>query len=953
MSTNENLPGGGPPIFDFGAAARAVLNLTMFASPNATSARDANLDAPVDPLQRSLGYGAGFNNPGEVCLGVIVDGSSATNCYKVQLDKKKSPVFGAAIRQSGQTALGVTELNTYAPGTQVLVFLPEYANHVYIIGGVPWANIFGNLPRGDISAASRKRVDDSHKRYYYMPEASMMSDYSAFMPIDGTQGGEWGGIASTGLRLSLDDFLVQMAVNEFTGVFGFYHDALLRVSGMNYQCWTGGSEREALIDESEYNDYSGYAPFYWEHFGVMKLGVDTINEYEPENILCASQQPWYSRWESKEKFQAPFHRSQEYRGYMGQGKRSLICCPPENVPDIWTLIPSDGNPPEKPFEGKIDSTAGAAPKCSAGPVQKTSYKEEHPIGLHEDNISLDGRRFIASAKGITLSKRMLLPVPTRIRRPEDGNGDRADQDYRPSGESTFGSGPEHKITGDLVADHTYPSMRRSGAILDLHAYLFNYAGLHPFHWHYKDFNTAEQQDLKHAKANQYVPTYSELVTKMCLPEPTEGKGLRRIKIDHRYEEQNFFETESFISLLEDGTVVLGDGFGAEIKMAGGSITISAPGDIWLKTGRDTNIWAGRELHARAKQHIELAATEKDVRIKAERNMLLLAGNHEKAQTGGILIESKSKKTEYNFDEPGDKAEFGGIVLRAPKADVVTHARNVFMRSGGSGADGLSKGDITLDCGDSKSDLVVKSDRVYYYLNKSSSSVGFYYGQAENEDPQVAQYFTEKLVSLSGNFYAEKNAFVGKNLIVDGAGIHTGPVLGLYPIVIPCTGDCPGQVQAAINQLNELIYVTLPDMARSKGEQLDQIFYTANKAGNDDTIKRAGFSFRKDEEYFKGEFVVFEDRWQQLARLGGQDGKPWDEKPVKGIAGETYPFPGKERFTRPGVFQRFDLEMVDPAGGEFKDKERGNGSGGLNGPYENPKYGTANPGTLKSDYKVIE
>jgi hypothetical protein len=172
-------------------------------------------------------------------------------------------------------------------------------------------------------------------------------------------------------------------------------------------------------------------------------------------------------------------------------------------------------------------------------------------------------------------------------------------------------------------------------------------------------------------------------------------------------------------------------------------------------------------------------------------------------------------------------------------------------------------------------------------------------------------------------------------------------------VYPCDGDCPGDIEKAVNELSVLIYDTIPNNARLKHIRLDNVFYRTDQPGDNETIKRIAFSFRKDDEYFKGEFMVFEDRWQQLARLGGKDGKPWEEKAVKGIAGETYPFPGKDRFTSGTALQRFDLEMVQADGDWFRDKSRNSGSGSLAGEYENPKYGKPNPGSLKNDYKVIE
>ena len=945
MPNDDNQPfSGGMPIINLGRAARMVENLTAKASQYATAAYDSNLEALADPFMRSASYATSFNRGGTILLGRLIDGSAHTSVYRVQFEHKKMPIWAVNIMATGQAAMGATQLNTYTPGTDVIVYLAHGDNFGYILGAIPWLSDRPGILHDTISNTSRLRVDDCHKRYYQMQD-STMPDCSAWLPLDATQAGEWGAITSTGLKITADDFLVQLAVNEFTGVFGFYHDQLLRISGMAMQCWTGGSERDALVDEGEYSDYQGYSPYYWEHFGAMKPGTDIINEYSAKNMFSPSAQPYYSHWESKEKYQSPFHRTQEYYGYLGQGKRTVLCAPPVETPDIWTLKPGQKRKAEDPFESKTKPAV-------KGPEQKESYKEKPPIGLHEDNIGQDGRRFIATAKGFTIVKRPLISTPTRIRNATHGEGDRADDNYKPAGQ--FGEGPDHTITGDLKTGDDFPNMQRAVCVLDLHAYLFNYAGLHPFHWHYKDFKTWEQQELKYAECNQYVPEYSALAAQAYLPEPVLGRGLRELSIDHRYKQQKFFETESIFSMLEDGSIVIGDGYGAQILMSAGSVTISAPGDIWIKSGNSTQLWAGKDCVIRAKQHVDLSATEKDVRVKAENNLMMLGGNNKR---GGVMIEGRGEGYEYDFTNQGEKAQFSGVVLRAPQASVVTHARDVYLRSGGAGSDDMATGNITLDAGTGYSDIITKSTSTYHYL-QYGGSVSHFYGRVgeHDENTQVANYFSKDATLLSGMLYNKGYVFSGKGVLADGFGFFNGQLVADTDVQRPCDGDCENAIKKAIAELNQLETDKLPKIAdKLHAAEVELKFYDEHRAGNDFTMSQMGFSFRTDSDYFSGDnqFVVFEDRWQHMARISNQKLGKWEEKSVTTGGEETYPFPGKAKFTETGAYRVAKLNLVDIDGSKMIDKRRDSGSGKLASAYETPEFGKLEEKTLKDDYIVIQ
>jgi hypothetical protein len=928
------------------AATRRLQNNTQYASRTGTAAYGAQLQPVADPNSKLVGFKTGFQDTGRICVGWIMDGTAIANCYRVHVEKSRAPIIATALTGTAQACFGASEINTYAPGTQVIVMVHDKVATGYILGAVPGVLDIGTRAYHDyITQTSRKRVDDCHKRYLKQPMSGMMVDWSNWRPWDATLGGEWGAITTTGMGVSLDDFMVKMSVNEFTGVFGFYHDSLLRVSGYNMQTWTGGHERDAYVDEGEYNDFQGYSPYPWEALGLLKPGTELVQEYEPNVYQCALGKPYYAHWENKHEYQQPYHRVQHFYGYLGQGGRTSVQAPPQGL-DRWTYKKGSTQAPEKPYDSTIRSKDGGAQDCGGGEDKLTNHQDKPPVGLHEDNVAMDGRRFIASAKGIILAKRMLIPMPARLKRPEAGDGDRTDQNYKAA--SKVGSGPEHKITGDIKAEDTHKNMQRASGVLDLHAYLFNYAGIHPFYWHYKDYKVYEQSELEYAEYQHRVPDFTQLKGSMYLREPPPIQ----MEIDHRYGPQNFYETTAGISILEDGGIVISDGYGGEIKMSGGCLILSAPGDVWLKSGRHAQIWAGGDGIIRANGNVDVSTTEKHVRIKSEKNVLILAGNNAKGgDDGGVLIESRSKLITYDFEQPGDSIRFGGVVMRAPESNVVALAHQIYLRSGG-GDSSFEPGNITIDAGKGEKDIVTKSNMIFNYVGQDGMIANFY-GLADAGDPQVAHVFEKGYVLLSGELGVEKNIIAGEGLLTKDFIVTTGPIAAKPPFVGECSGDCEKDVNEAIDEIQKYIKDIMPRAANKfHDDYIAQLWYEDKRAGHARTMDIMEFSWRTDEQYKIPDFMLYEDRWQQMARLAGKIPNRWTEAAVKSkVAGETYPFPGKKWLEEPGAYRTQDFNLVESSGGNLRDKTRG-AEGNLTGEYREPKFAQSKPEKINGQYPIV-
>lgn len=929
------------------AAARRIQHQTAYASRGATAAYGSQLQPVADPNCKLVGYKLGFQDTGRLCLGWIVDGTAIANCYRVQVEKGRAPVAAIPMSQTSASCFGATAICGYTPGTSVVVMLHDKLNIAYILGAAP--TVLDVSYRGFhdyISQASRARVDDSHKKALKLPESGQMLDASGWRPVDATLASEWGAITTTGMRVTLDDFLVQVAANEFTGIFGFYHDSLLRVAGYNMQVWTGGSERDSYVDQGECNDTQGYAPYPWEAMGILEPGEENIQEYGAETYLCSKGRPYYAHFENKHEHQQPYHRSQLFMGYLGQGGRRAVHAPPENVAR-WTYKPGTPASPGEVYDSAISAKNGTPQQCSQGTKKLSDYDEKPAVGLFEETTGLDGRHFVASAKGVTIAKRMLLPQPTRTKRPESSDGDNAESNYKSAG--LHGAGPEHTITGDVATTSDFPNLQRASAVMDLHGYLFNYSGLHPFHWHTKDYKTWEQSELQYASCNQIVPDYNELKGSMYLKQP----AAKKIKIDHRYGAQDYFETEAFLSLLEDGSVVIGDGYGAEIRMSGGCLTLSAPGDVWIKSGRHTQAWAGGDIIQRANGNVDISTTEKTVRIKAEKDVLVLAGNS--GGDGGVLIESRAVSREYDFEQAGDDIKFGGIVLRAPTANIVSLAHQIYMRTGG-GDSSIQPGNITIDAGRGEAELVTKSNKLYHYIGESGEIAHFFRESADSQTAK-ANMFSRDYTLLAGPLSVDKAGFFNGQLIANGsivAGSGGVAASSGAPFISKLSGGDQAAINSGLEKLRQYADERLPAAADKIDTQyLNGLWYADRQPGNSDVIDKLEFSFRTDDQYNVPDFLLFEDRWQQMARASDRVPNRWTEKAVSSkVEGATYPFPGKKNLTESEAFAVQDLSIVETTGGQMRDKNRREGEQGVASAYSSPEFTQTQKTQLNGSYPII-
>jgi hypothetical protein len=912
------------------------LNGRLAESMYANGGAFAQVRPYTDPLQQTVATLLSFASQSRQVEGVVMDSTLLAHCYKVHVEKGRAPVLAYLGSQSPFGVTGGRSINTLSPGTRVLVNLHEGSSYGTIICTLPLRTTSAHRGLSDqITSASRTRVDEGHKRPLKMVGNSKIVDWSAGRPFDGIGAGEVGYISATGIRMTLDDFMLAVAVNEYCGLWAFYHDSLCRLVGYNLQIWSSNYEHESFEDEGECLDLEHFAIYPWEAKGVFNPYDDPRTELSPE--VTQGGAPWYSKYEPKSDRQQPFHRVKHIRGYLGQGGRSTVIAPPPlSPPEVWQYKPGDTGEPLSAYTTNKTS--------SGNPKQDPAYQEMAPVGLHADTCGLGGSRTIQVAKRFTVTKRLLIPDATRRKRPDSGDGD-TQKNYRASGES--GSGPEHKITDSIKTTGDKPQLQRAAAVLDMHAYLCNYSGLHPFHYHELDYKTWEEQELTYAGADQLPPSFSNLKGSMYLDAPTPKK----INIDHRLGAQDFYENESYITLLEDGGISIGDGFGAEIRLTGGSATISAPGDVWLKSGRNVQLWAGRDLIGRAKDNVDLSATEKTVRLKAEKDVMIVAGN---GNEGGILLDCRATSPIYDFTQIGDDVKFGGIVMRAPHSEVVMLAQQIYGRT--AEIDGGSAGDITFDANKGKRNIVNVCANAYTFV---ASGVYHFFGQ--DGEIEEANEFTKDFAlicaptGVNGSIYVV-GSILNKGWIYTAEGHIATEFAEQYNyFVLPLQEPGLSDVKEALSQIESLAENDLPAIGQDTYDyNPKELWYAEQRPGNDRIIDTIEFSFRTVPQYKSEDFALFEDRWQQMSRLSGQSVDAWTEKPVKTqVDPETYPYPGKEKYQGSVYFEQ-DLELYKMDGEGFRSLQRATKHEPLatEPKYLDPTYATPVAKVLNGNYPII-
>jgi len=593
-------------------------------------------------------------------IGRVVSMSPYLQVYKV-ITGEGPPILATPLRWGGPGQVGVVSTPTYTPGDFVAVLCHSAFPYGFILGSIPLGKV-GQLPLPD--KVSIIGFDFYNSLWYPVATALRYPDLSGRMFADAS-GLEQGFSAASGMAITIDPFLAQIRYDEATGLFVFAMDRLVRISGKTYQEWSAAHERSGWAASGLTCLYEGVNLTADEQAGAYYGdGSTEISEQKSD-----TSKTWEAPIDCVDFGQFPFHRLQQYSGALGFFKRSFLVSPPVDKYGQLHVMKDEENE-----EGDSSSSSSSSP-----PPPEIGY-----TGLFDEFLGVDGLYCARSAAGFGWLKTPIISAPRRAVR-INGTGLSLNDAYRP-----------FPIDNDTK---TVKSVSYALTTWDVLLHSFVWFGSQNF-IHGGDFVCASESDFFENTFKRQgwrrvmsMNGFEELESGKFMPPPEKAfvdvLGLS---------DGTVFNSVSYIAMLPDGGITIGDGYGSEIAMAGGKVFIDAPGGVFIRSGREVGIFPGSDFIVTADNSIDVAA-KKDVRVAARHNLHLagaLAGG-----AHGVLIESRSTSDNPRWffsgdpDAVGEGVTIGGIRLLCPRHVIAAYASNIHMVAHGT----VSGGEVRVEaCG---------------------------------------------------------------------------------------------------------------------------------------------------------------------------------------------------------------------------------------------------------------
>lgn len=758
------------------------------------------------------------------------------------------------------------------------------------------------LPSSIVARSGAGFVYDPVHHNVMRDPGTAFSDYSAGQPSD-VVGGDWGAVNDMGVGVIVGRLMALLKASDGAQIQAFWGDDLIRLIAYNYEFFNALTDDRRLNDEGECNGIEQDAQYSWESFGARDKATDPTR-IEQGGLEYGIE---YTPIEPKVNDQIMWPRRMELKGYLGDLRRMFLC----------------------------------APDYEANAVNQMKYNTKYR-GLAEVLYSSDGAIVTRSAKALISEKYSIIAVPKEKIAPEDPLGDTKRTGSKFAGEDA--DIPDFKW-GDESAGI------RAAQLYDYTAWLMGKYSTDGLVKHEKDWYYPEESEIdKPVNKTIYDKSLDLLKTKFSLEFP----NFIDLKIDHRKgrDKVRYYKSRSAISQLDDGSIVIEDGYGSQIIMGGGNIRLTCPGDVFLQPGRSMIAMAPFDAVIRAGNSVDVSASKKDVRIKAERNCMVMGGN-DRSLYGGVLIESRanSKVTASDLAEDGERTKLRGITLKAENSNIYNYSREMYL--GATAQLALdSLGIIYMSGFEIDANL---SDFGSFNVLESVGSSG--------ETKQLLTLQPGKAVVSTaldiGGQVRIADAGQGDSLTVGGQVIVHGQILVENGIM---SNGAYQSTSSAVAQMKRKVDLgTKPqEIAQEIKDNVSNV--SANLVETDNKVRveddspvklkdKLGFSFRdtiKDLKLDEDTFILYEGRWQQMLDAGGSgSGQVWDDEsevksPISAVG--SLPYPGYEGWTNWMAYGKVALKNFDLKNGRAKDRKGASQSSEGNKPTKV---------SLKSGYKIIK
>ncbi len=298
------------------------------------------------------------------------------------------------------------------------------------------------------------------------------------------------------------------------------------------------------------------------------------------------------------------------------------------------------------------------PETSSGSIRTWSDSDTPPLGVLSFRKSFSGAMAIRSIKSFSFVKSPFVP-PLRELEPENTT---------PAvSEVAFKQWKDDPVNAAVLPYYHHLASTVERFETDYNVANYDNRLLRSKSKNWRTYSRDEVENAYGVSRDSY--TRLEPLDENAPEYPGSGDVPELSKSDSVAGDQKFKLTEAIFKVLDDGTVVIGDGYGAEIRLSRGTITITCPGDLKVLPGRDLVEMTARNRVMNAGKDVYLQSANGSVYAKAERNMALLSGNG--ADGGVMLIENRSQLPMVNESwlKSADSTEAPvnhGIVIKSRK-----------------------------------------------------------------------------------------------------------------------------------------------------------------------------------------------------------------------------------------------------------------------------------------------
>ena len=309
-------------------------------------------------------------------------------------------------------------------------------------------------------------------------------------------------------------------------------------------------------------------------------------------------------------------------------------------------------------------------------------------------------------------------------------------------------------------------------------------------------------------------------------------------------------------------------------------------------GRSTIALSGDDIVLRAKNSVDVTATDNDVRIKAERNLDLVGGVSGRGRT---LVENQATGRPINQDVyslEGEAINGRGVVLKADTSMVAAYGRDVYLRS-------LERGTILLDASEGEGSIRAAS-RVTRLLSKSGTEIGI------GEPGQVTGLLSmgSSSIAIQGSMEIHGGVLIKEYCLADrGCNMME---MENFTRPIRETGETrPQLMDERIERFDE-----------GTGKWLEEYYWAENQTGHKDTINNYMFSYRTPDQCGASRYSFEEPYWMELyGEQACASLATWNE-PVYVYQDVTnqQPWPGYSAWSEEESLKKADLLYYDSAQG---------------------------------------